>query len=180
MANTSTKTNRQVVKQIVAILAIVTLLFTVATPEAAQAKTGGSLLALLGNLTGTSSAEAASSEETASFPVSEDRDPVKVITVVVTAYNSVPGQTDSTPCITANGHDLCKQYAEIGTGDSIAANGLKFGTRVRFPEIYGDKEFVVRDRMNARYGADRVDVWLPTVAESKVFGVKRVKMEIYN
>lgn len=118
-------------------------------------------------------------EEPAQFPVAQDKQPVKTITVVSTAYNSLVGQTDSTPCITANGHDLCKQYEEQGFGNTIAANFLKMGTQVKFPELYGDKIFVVRDRMNARYGYGRIDIWLPEYNEAKQFGVKRLKMEIF-
>jgi len=39
----------------------------------------------------------------------------------------------------------------------IATNILPFGTKVRIPEIFGDKVFVVEDRM-ARKHADRVDI----------------------
>jgi 3D (Asp-Asp-Asp) domain-containing protein len=123
---------------------------------------------------------AQAADEAPSFPEADDRAPVKTVWVVVTAYNSVPGQTDNSPCITANGHDLCKQYTEQGFGNTIAANFMQFGTVVRMPELFGDKQFVVRDRMNARYGYGRMDVWVPTVEEARAFGVQRVKMEIYN
>jgi 3D (Asp-Asp-Asp) domain-containing protein len=115
----------------------------------------------------------------AEFPVSSGRQAIKTITVVSTAYNSLEGQTDSTPCITANGHDLCKQYEEQGYGNTVAANFLRMGTQVRFPELYGDKIFIVRDRMNKRYGNGRIDIWLPEYSEAKKFGVKRLKMEIF-
>jgi len=118
-------------------------------------------------------------EEPAQFPIADDKQPTKTITVVSTAYNSLVGQTDSTPCITANGHDLCKQYEEEGFGNTIAANFLPMGTQVRFPELYGDKIFIVRDRMNARYGYGRIDIWLPEYSEAKQFGVKRLVMEIF-
>ena len=120
-----------------------------------------------------------SSTELAIFPVAEDKVPVKTMTVVSTAYNSLVGQTDNSPCITANGHDLCKQYEEDGFGNTIAANFLPMVTQVKFPELYGDKIFIVRDRMNARYGYGRIDIWLPEYSEAKTFGVKRLKMEIF-
>lgn len=118
-------------------------------------------------------------EEPAQFPVANDKQPIKTLTVVSTAYNSLVDQTDSTPCITANGHDLCKQYEEEGFGNTIATNFLPMGTQVKFPELYGDKIFIVRDRMNARYGYGRIDIWLPEYSEAKIFGVKRLKMEIF-
>ena len=87
--------------------------------------------------------------------------------VVVTAYSSTVDQCDSTPFITANG-----THVHDGT---IAANFLKFGTRVRFPSLYGDKIFIVEDRMKSNY---KVDIWFPTRQEAKNFGVKRVEIEI--
>ena len=60
----------------------------------------------------------------------------------ITAYSSDVSQCDSTPCITANGFNLC----EHGVEDSVAANFLSFGTKIRIPEIFGDQVFIVRDR----------------------------------
>ena len=99
--------------------------------------------------------------------------PDKVITkAVITAYTSTPGQTDDTPFIAASGkrvHD-----------GMIAANGLPFGTRIKIPSVYGEKIFVVEDRMNSRYGYGRFDVWLDmSRAEAMKFGVKRVEVEIF-
>ncbi len=87
--------------------------------------------------------------------------------VLVTAYSSTVDQTDSTPFITANG-----THVHDGT---IAANFLKFGTKVRFPSLYGDKVFIVEDRMKSNY---KVDIWFPTRQEAINFGAKRVEMEI--
>lgn len=92
---------------------------------------------------------------------------------LVTAYNSEPAQTDDSPCITANGFDLC----EHGIEDSIAANFLPFGAKVRMPEIFGEKIFVVRDRMNARH-KNKIDVWMLEKQDAKQFGVKLAKIEI--
>ena len=91
----------------------------------------------------------------------------------ITSYNSEVSQCDGSPCITANGFNLC----EHGIEDSIAANWLKFGTKVRIPELFGDRVFVVRDRMNKRY-PDRVDVWFKDKSESRKFGVRIAKIEI--
>jgi 3D (Asp-Asp-Asp) domain-containing protein len=90
----------------------------------------------------------------------------------ITAYNSESAQTDASPCITANGFNVC----EHGVEDTIAANFLKFGTKVRIPELFGDKIFIVRDRMNTRY-PERVDVWMVDRTDSVVFGVKQAKIE---
>lgn len=94
-------------------------------------------------------------------------------TRILTAYNSLPEQTDDTPCITANGFDVCEHWTE----DTIAANFLKFGTKVRIPELFGDRIFIVRDRMNKRY-SDRVDIWMKDKTDARVFGRKVAKIEI--
>lgn len=91
----------------------------------------------------------------------------------MTAYNSLAGQTDSTPCITANGFNLC----EHGIEDSVAANFLRFGTKIRIPELFGDKVFVVRDRMNKRY-TNRVDIWMKSYENARDFGLKYAKIEV--
>ena len=91
----------------------------------------------------------------------------------ITSYNSEVGQTDDSPCITANGFNVC----ERGIEDTIAANFLKFGTKVRIPALFGDRIFVVRDRMNERY-PDRVDIWMVNKADAKVFGVRRAEIQV--
>lgn len=87
--------------------------------------------------------------------------------VIVTAYSSTIDQCDSSPFITASG-------SRVRDG-IIATNALAFGTKVKFPSAFGDKVFVVEDRMNARY-SDRADIWFETREEAKRFGVKRLEM----
>ena len=94
-------------------------------------------------------------------------------TIVFTAYNSEVGQCDDSPCVTANGFNVCKHGAQ----DTIAMNGVKFGTKLRIPELFGDKVFVVRDRMNARYDSSRADIWMVDKKDAKQFGVKIAKVE---
>ena len=98
----------------------------------------------------------------------------KVIFVPVTAYSSTVDQTDSTPCQTANGFNLCQNNQQ----NVIAANFLPFGAKVRFPDYDPDTIYTVQDRMNARY-AYRADIWMQTRQQAKQFGVKNLKMEIY-
>ena len=92
---------------------------------------------------------------------------------ILTAYTSEIFQTDDTPCITANGFDLCKNNKE----DSIAANFLPFGAKVRIPELFGDKVFIVRDRMHPRFH-NRVDVWMIEKHDAIHFGVKSAKIQV--
>ncbi len=91
----------------------------------------------------------------------------------ITAYSSDVYQCDSSPCITANGFNLC----EHGVEDSVAANWLVFGTKIRIPEVFGDQVFVVRDRMNSRY-TSRVDIWMKDKQAAKKFGLKVAKIEV--
>jgi len=107
------------------------------------------------------------------LPESEDAEVDFSKYVVITAYNSEVGQTDNSPCITANGFNVC----EHGVEDTIAANFLTFGTKVKIPALFGDRVFVVRDRMNKRF-SDRVDVWMLEKSTAIKFGVKVAKIEV--
>ncbi|MFA5109757.1 MAG: hypothetical protein WC458_04445, partial [Patescibacteria group bacterium] len=98
---------------------------------------------------------------------------VRTSTHVITAYNSEAGQTDDSPCITANGFNVCKN----GVEDTIAANFLKFGTKVKIPELFGDRIFTVRDRMNKKH-PNRVDVWMKDRHDAIQFGVKTAKIQV--
>lgn len=92
---------------------------------------------------------------------------------VITAYNSEAKQTDNSPCITANGFNVC----ENGIEDTVAANFLPFGSKVKIPELFGDRVFIVRDRMNKRF-SNRVDVWMIERPDAVKFGVKTAKIEV--
>jgi 3D (Asp-Asp-Asp) domain-containing protein len=100
-------------------------------------------------------------------------DVVRTVTVVATAYSSTVDQCDSTPCITASGMNVCDRDTE----DVIAANFLKFGTKVRIPELYGDKVFTVQDRMNPKYD-HRIDLWKTSRNRAITFGKRLVKIEV--
>ncbi len=111
------------------------------------------------------------------LPINAERNPEIIVISTsirtVTAYNSLPEQTDDTPCITANGFNVCEHDIE----DTIAANFLKFGTKVRIPELFGDRIFIVRDRMNQRF-SDRVDVWMKDYEEARKLGKRNVQIEV--
>lgn len=87
----------------------------------------------------------------------------------VTAYSSTPDQTDDTPFITA-----ANTHVRDGV---VAANFVYFGTKMRLPTLYGDKVFVVEDRMNSRYPY-RVDIWMPSREQATEFGIKILPIEI--
>ena len=98
----------------------------------------------------------------------------RTIYTTVTAYNSERSQCQGDPCITATGFNVCKH----GIEDTVATNRLPFGTKVKIPEFFGDRIFIVRDRMNRRYH-NRVDVWMISKKEAINFGVNRgVRVQI--
>jgi hypothetical protein len=98
--------------------------------------------------------------------------PDKEISGVLTAYSSTPGQTDDDPFTAASGK---KVYDGM-----VANNCLPFGTKLKFPELYGDKEFTVDDRMNSRYGCNRFDIWLDApIKVVNQFGVKRKTVQVF-
>ena len=98
---------------------------------------------------------------------------IRSYTVVATAYSSDVAQTDSTPCITASGFNVC----EHGKEDIIAANFLPIGTKVKVPDMYGDTIFTVEDRMNKRY-TYRVDFWKASRNRAITFGNRLIRIEV--
>ena len=105
----------------------------------------------------------------ATNPLSSDSQ-IKKVRVVVTAYSSSPWETDNNPFLTAAG---------TWVRDGIVANNLlPFGTKIRLPELYGDKIFVVEDRMNRKKGYYHLDIWFPSYWEAKNFGAKTTYVEI--
>lgn len=59
-------------------------------------------------------------------------------------------------------------------GVTCAANRWPFGTRLR---IEGVGVRVVQDRLLPKYG-DRVEVFMPTHRQAKIFGKRRLKVEV--
>ncbi|HAU07594.1 MAG: hypothetical protein A2568_00080 [Candidatus Yanofskybacteria bacterium RIFOXYD1_FULL_44_17] len=93
----------------------------------------------------------------------------RTFVVDATAYSSTVDQTDDTPFITASG-----TFVRDGV---VATNFLPIGTRIKIPDLYGDKQFIVEDRMNSRYWY-RVDVWFPNRESAMKFGLKKIKIEV--
>lgn len=88
--------------------------------------------------------------------VCEGEEEPEIYTAIVTAYTSHVEQTDDTPCLAADGSNICFRYEQ---GEHIcASNDYPFGTRLRI-EGYGI--CTVADRMNSRYtGTYRIDIYL--------------------
>lgn len=105
-----------------------------------------------------------------SEPFSSGNKTVNTMRVVVTAYSSTPQETWGDPFITASG---------LRVNDGIVANNsLPFGTKIRIPDIYGDKIFVVQDRMHSRKPSYQIDIWKSSTQDAINFGVQKTYIEI--
>ena len=95
---------------------------------------------------------------------------VRAMKVVITAYSSTPWETDGDPFITAAGTRV---------RDGIVANNyLPLGTKIRIPQLFGDKIFVVEDRMHWTKSNYHIDIWFPDYWQAKEFGAKNTYIEI--
>ena len=94
---------------------------------------------------------------------------------VVTAYNvGDPRQTDDTPCISANGENICRALAE---GEMrCAANFVPLGSRLHVDKI---GVCLVTDRMNRRY-RNRVDIAMQKdeYRKARRFGRQKLQVKI--
>jgi len=108
------------------------------------------------------------------FPLSNPANPPPKVAwkmpAIITAYSSTPWETDDSPYITAAG---------TWVRDGIVANNyLYFGTKIRIPEIYGDKIFIVEDRMNREKSNYHVDIWFSDYQKALSFGAERTYIEV--
>ncbi|MBI2642516.1 MAG: 3D domain-containing protein [Candidatus Wildermuthbacteria bacterium] len=94
---------------------------------------------------------------------------VSKVLVVVTAYSSTTWQTDDTPFITASG-------TQVRDG-IVATNILPMGTKIKIPDLYGERVFVVEDRMHPRKNY-QVDIWFPEYSDALNFGAKYEYIEV--
>jgi len=115
----------------------------------------------------------ATSQNNTLLPKTSSIDAIQIqkrVKMVITAYSSTLNETDCSPFITASGTRV---------QDGIVANNLlPFGSKVRIPELYGDKIFVVEDRMNSKKGNYHLDIWFSDTNEAKAFGSELAYVEI--
>lgn len=89
--------------------------------------------------------------------------------VYLTAYSSNFDETDDDPFITALG-----TYVRDGV---VATNLLPFKTKIVIPELFGDKIFVVEDRMHKRL-KNVIDIWMPSKEKALEFGIVKAKVRV--
>jgi 3D (Asp-Asp-Asp) domain-containing protein len=89
----------------------------------------------------------------------------KVFKATVTGYSSSYDETDYDPWTTA--------YSTLARDGIAASNILPYGTKIRIPFLFGDKIFVIEDKMNERFGSDNIDIWFENKEKAQKFGVHR-------
>ena len=100
------------------------------------------------------------------------REAEKVITVSMSAYTSRVKETDSTPCISADGTNICKY-----DGCVVASNDYPFDTVLL---IEGFGECIVKDRMSSRYtGTGNMDIYFGKDLKGALqFGRQNLKVRV--
>jgi 3D (Asp-Asp-Asp) domain-containing protein len=94
--------------------------------------------------------------------------------VTVSAYNSVPSQTNSEPTITAWGDELKPGMNVVAVSPDLLDEGLSHGSVLRIEGFKG--EYVVLDKTASRF-TKRVDVYMGLDVEAaKDFGVKELRI----
>lgn len=86
----------------------------------------------------------------------------------ITAYTTSPDETDSTPCISASGLNVCTTKKNI-----VASNEFPFGTQIKIL----DKIYEVQDRTNPRY-KNRIDILMDSKQEALTWGIKNLPIQI--
>ena len=92
-----------------------------------------------------------------------------VLYMRVTAYASVPDETDNTPFIMADGHHVYDGAA--------ASNILPFGTKIMIPSLFGSKVFTIEDRMSQKI-KNTIDIWMPSVGKAIFFGANHADIVV--
>jgi len=156
-------------KRAIIVLVIVILAFNIPIKEADAAWGFNDLLSIIGDKLGSQKNLPMIIGGDSLMAINQSLPP-KMISVVLTAYSSTTDQTKlEDPFTMASGKRVYD--------GAIAANFLPFGTKVKIPEIFGDKTFIVEDRMNKRF-SDRIDIWYPERYLAKQFGVQEANIMI--
>ncbi len=90
--------------------------------------------------------------------------------ITATAYTSRKAETDSSPYIAAWGDHVF--------WGMLASNNFPKGTKIQIPDYFGDKMFIVLDRMNSRY-YHRLDIWMPKLSQAKKWGARYIKIKVF-
>jgi 3D (Asp-Asp-Asp) domain-containing protein len=104
----------------------------------------------------------------------ENETPERSMIVTVTAYNSVPSQTDSEPLVAAWGDRLKPGMKVVAVSRDLLQEGLSRGATLRIEGIEG--EYLVLDKMATRFKR-RVDIYMGgNVKKANQFGVRQLRI----
>lgn len=122
-------------------------------------------------------ARATAIAQAVSAPVAVTRSTGRTAIVRATAYNSLSGQTDSTPNITATGTRTRPGVVALSR-DLLRM--FPYGTRIRIEDLsgrynFGNQIFTVEDTMAARK-VSSLDIWMPTRSQAISFGARQVRI----
>jgi len=99
----------------------------------------------------------------------------KPVEVTVTAYNSVPSQTQGNPIIAAWGDSLKAEIPSIAVSRNLIALGLKHNTPVKIEGF--DRIFLVKDKMHRRW-LNRIDIYMgKDIKKAKEWGRKKLTIQ---
>lgn len=113
-----------------------------------------------------------------------------VFTVRATAYNSLEGQTDATPHITATGTRT--RWGVLAASRDLLGTDLPYGSLVRLTDLgsyhngrgrgvyqglLDDVLFVIEDTMHYRK-TNQVDLWFAEYRDAVNWGVRRLQVEL--
>ena len=95
-----------------------------------------------------------------------------VLKVTATAYNSVPGQTQGNPTVTAWGDKLVPGMKAIAVSRDLISKGLDHGTKVNIDGMPGT--YRVMDKLHKRWKL-RIDIYMgKDVKAAKAWGKREV------
>ena len=86
-----------------------------------------------------------------------------MLKVTETAYNSLPGQTQNDPSLTAWGKKLVPGMKAIAVSRDLIAMGLRHGIKVRIDGLPGT--YTVMDKLHKRWKR-RIDIYMGLNVES--------------
>lgn len=113
----------------------------------------------------------ATSTDAETSPDVPENAPSTILLAQTTAYNTLEAQTDSTPCISASGDNIC------GRTDVVACpNHLPFGTMIEI----GEMTYVCLDRTHPRFG-NRFDISFDKDYQGAIeYGLRTVEVKVLN
>jgi 3D (Asp-Asp-Asp) domain-containing protein len=108
------------------------------------------------------------------FRAAPEAPAARELEVTATAYNSVRGQTDGSPSITAYGIKLRPGMRIVAVSRDLEKLGLRHGAKIRISGLEG--EWMVGDRMHPRWSR-RIDVYMGLdVKAARAWGKRRVRI----